>query len=218
MLKQILSTEPATGDAASPQVHVTDSALPTSTATPVKFDRKHPFPARVLENRRLDAPESAKETRHLVLDLKGSNLSFEPGDALGIHAENSLETVDQIVELLGASGAEDVICPGGAPSSLREALLRECLITQPRRTVIELLAKHASHWAEIRELQKMLDQNEIAPGLQVIDLLATAHLRGPAPPILWRPWERSSRGSIPSPARRGRIPARFISPSAWCDM
>jgi sulfite reductase (NADPH) flavoprotein alpha-component len=108
-------------------------------------------------------------------------LTFEPGDALGVHPENSLETVDQIVELLGASGAEDVTCPSGAASSLREALLRECLITQPRRTLLELLAKHASHWAEIRELQKMLDADEMPQGLQVIDLLRDCPSARPSP-------------------------------------
>jgi len=169
MLKQILVSAPAS-DAPAQAAPVVETAA-TSSPSAVKYDRKHPFAARLLENRRLDAAESAKETRHLVFDLKGSNLSFEPGDALGVHPENSLQTVDEIVELLGASGAEDVICPSGAASSLREALLRECLITQPRRTLIELLAKHASHWAEIRELQKLLDGDEIPQGLQVIDLL-----------------------------------------------
>src|SRR5437763_1089769 len=85
-----------------------DAPSPAATIA-MKHDRKHPFAARLLENRRLDGPESEKETRHLVLDLKGSNLTFEPGDALGVHPENSPQTVDQILELLGAGGAEDVI-------------------------------------------------------------------------------------------------------------
>jgi sulfite reductase (NADPH) flavoprotein alpha-component len=170
MLRQIMATtvENADGRADIRVINTTGSA-PAANAT--KFDRKHPFPARLLENRSLTQPEASKETRHLVFDLKGSNLTFEPGDALGIHPENSLETVDQIVELLGATGAEDVTSPLGTPLSLREALLRESLITQPRRKLLELLLKHASHWAEIRELQKMLDADEIPVGLQVIDLL-----------------------------------------------
>jgi sulfite reductase (NADPH) flavoprotein alpha-component len=181
MLKQILATVPASTSAPAPEIKIHESSTAISAPTPVKYDRKHPFPARLLENRRLNSPDSAKDTRHLVLDLKGSNLTFEPGDALGIHPENSPDTVDRIVELLGASGAEDVTCPSGAPSSLREALLRECLITQPRRTLIQLLAKSATHWSEIRDLQRMLDQDEIPSGCQVIDLLKDCPSARPDP-------------------------------------
>jgi sulfite reductase (NADPH) flavoprotein alpha-component len=170
MLRQIMATTVEKTETPA-DIRVKDPSAPAPAATTLKYDRKHPFPARLLENRPLTAPEASKETRHLIFDLKGSNLTFEPGDALGIHPENSLETVDQIVELLGATGAEDVTSPLGTPLSLREALLRECLITQPRRTLLELLLKHASHWAELRELQKMLDADEMPAGLQVIDLL-----------------------------------------------
>src|SRR5215208_1104472 len=170
MLRQIMATTVEKTETPA-DIRVKDAGPPAPAATMLKYDRKHPFLARLLENRPLTAPQASKETRHLVFDLKGSNLTFEPGDALGIHPENSLETVDQIVELLGATGAEDVTSPLGTPLSLREALLRECLITQPRRTLLELLLTHASHWAEVRELQKMLDADEIPAGLQVIDLM-----------------------------------------------
>jgi len=170
MLRQIMAAAAEKSEPAA-ELRIKEPSAPAPAANALRYDRKNPFPSRLLENRALTAPESSKETRHLVLDLKGSNLSFEPGDALGIHPENSVQTVDQIVELLGSSGAEDVVGPSGAPSSLRESLLRECLITQPRRTLIELLLKRASHWAEIRELQKLLDADAIPQGLQVIDLL-----------------------------------------------
>src|SRR6266545_4260523 len=45
-----------------------------------RYTRANPFPARMVVNRRLSGPESAKDTRHFELDLTGWGLSFEEGD------------------------------------------------------------------------------------------------------------------------------------------
>ena len=47
------------------------------------FTKANPFPARMLVNRRLTHPDSAKDTRHYEICLKGSGLTYEVGDALG---------------------------------------------------------------------------------------------------------------------------------------
>ena len=43
------------------------------------FGRKNPFPARLLTNRLLNAPGSAKEVRHFEISLDGSGLSVRSG-------------------------------------------------------------------------------------------------------------------------------------------
>ena len=48
------------------------------------FSRTNPFQAKVLKNVNLNGAGSSKETRHIELSLKGSDLSYVPGDALGI--------------------------------------------------------------------------------------------------------------------------------------
>ncbi|MGM0451491.1 MAG: flavodoxin domain-containing protein, partial [Pseudomonadota bacterium] len=48
-----------------------------------QYDRKHPFPAPVLENIVLNGRGSNKETRHVELSLEDSGLSYRPGDAVG---------------------------------------------------------------------------------------------------------------------------------------
>jgi sulfite reductase (NADPH) flavoprotein alpha-component len=179
-LKQIMTEMP--GGAQEPDdVVVHQPVKPAPAASAAAYDRKHPFPARMLENRALNAPGSAKDTRHVVLDLNDSGLTYEPGDALGVYAENSAEVVESILELLGASGAEDVVAPGGAAMSFREALLRECLVTRPSRKMVELLAKRASHWSDIRALQHMADDGEVPEGCQIVDLLNDYQSARPEP-------------------------------------
>jgi sulfite reductase (NADPH) flavoprotein alpha-component len=179
-LKLIMTEMPAS-PAQPASITIRGPAKPAAASTLTTFDRKHPFPARMLENRTLNAPGSAKDTRHVVLDLKGSNLTYEPGDALGVYAENSAQVVDSLLELLAATGAEDVTTPAGAHVSFREALLRECLVTQPSRKMVGLLAARATHWSDIRSLQHMADDGEIPPGCQIIDLLNDYQSARPTP-------------------------------------
>ncbi|HEY4549517.1 MAG TPA: protein CysJ, partial [Bacillus sp. (in: firmicutes)] len=55
------------------------------------FSRTNPFQAKVLKNINLNGVGSSKETRHIELSLKGSDLSYIPGDALGILPSNDPE-------------------------------------------------------------------------------------------------------------------------------
>src|SRR5918996_3535423 len=88
------------------------------------YSRANPFPARLLVNRRLSGPDSAKDTRHFEIDLTGWGLSYEAGDSLAVYATNDSQLVDEIVHAIGATGAEQVPQPKGTPTTLREALLR----------------------------------------------------------------------------------------------
>src|SRR4026209_2673360 len=90
-----------------------------------RHTRANPFPARMLVNRRLSGPESAKDTRHFELDLTGWGLSFEVGDSLAVYPTHDPQLVDEIVHTLGATGDEQVPRPRGEPTALRQALLRD---------------------------------------------------------------------------------------------
>src|SRR6266508_5646762 len=114
-----------------------------SVAAP-PYSRANPFPAKLLVNRRLSGPESAKDTRHFELDLTGWGLSFEVGDSLAVYATNDPQLVDEIIHALGATGEEQVPRPKGAPPTLREALLRDYSITQPTPKFLKAMAQRAS--------------------------------------------------------------------------
>src|ERR1044071_746834 len=95
------------------------------------FSRKNPFPAPLLKRQRLDGPGSEKETFHYEFSLEHSGLIFEPGDSLGVFPQNAMELVDEIINLLGFTGDEEVSGTSGESVSLRHALERERTITAP---------------------------------------------------------------------------------------
>ena len=70
--------------------------------------RDKPFPAEVTASLRITGRGSSKDTRHLELSLEGSGLAYEPGDALGVVPRNRQEPVDELLGLLGWTGAERV--------------------------------------------------------------------------------------------------------------
>ncbi len=72
------------------------------------IDRKNPFLARIKERYPLTKTHSTKETFHVVLDLKNAELSFRPGDSIGIYAHNDPAIVDRFLKILECSGKEEI--------------------------------------------------------------------------------------------------------------
>src|SRR5437667_7866600 len=126
---------------------MTAEATATAAAAPAispRYTRANPFPARMIVNRLLSGPESAKDTRHFELDLTGWGLTFEVGDSLAVYATNDPELVDEIIRTLGATGDEQVPRPKGELTTFREALLRDYSITQPTPKILRAMAERAS--------------------------------------------------------------------------
>ncbi len=111
------------------------------------YSKDHPFPARLTENRLLNKPGSAKETRHFVVDMVGSGLHYNAGDSLGIFPSNQPGEVAEVLQRLGASGDELVNPPAlklSGPISLRDALTHKLALSKPTRRMVEVLAERAS--------------------------------------------------------------------------
>jgi sulfite reductase (NADPH) flavoprotein alpha-component len=114
-------------DDAAPSAETTPNLVvsaPTVESAPF-FGKANPFPAVLKTNRVLNAPGSAKETRHLEIILEGSGLEYEVGDALGVAPTNCPDFVREILDAAGLDGEEAVKAPDGEELPLRMALLRK---------------------------------------------------------------------------------------------
>jgi len=121
------------------------------------YSKDHPFPARVTENRLLNKPGSAKETRHFAVEIAGSGLHYKAGDSLGVYPSNRPADVAEILELLGATGDEPVMLPKAtAPIALREALTSKLALAGPTRRIVETLAAKATDGGEKARLDGLL--------------------------------------------------------------
>lgn len=126
---------------------------------PTTHSKDHPFPARLVENRALTRAGSAKDTRHLVVDLAGSGLVYTAGDSLGVFPTNRPELVDEVLRRLGATGDEPVSPAAlklAAPLPLRDALFSRLALAGPTRKFLELLATRTTDAAEKARLDALL--------------------------------------------------------------
>jgi sulfite reductase (NADPH) flavoprotein alpha-component len=123
------------------------------------FSKDRPFPARLTENRLICKPGSAKETRHFVIDLRGSGLRYKAGDSLGVFPSNRASEVDELLQRLGATGAEPVSPASlrlAAPVSLRSVLTDKLALAKPTRKFVEALAAKATNPDEQARLTGLL--------------------------------------------------------------
>lgn len=125
-----------------------------------EYSKKNPFPATLLVNRRLNAAESERDTRHFEISLEGSGLSYEVGDVLGIYPENCPEMVDEILDALACDGEEAVTTPDGADAPLRLALRKHYAITLPPRKFVNQFGERVGESVA-----------EFAAGREIVDLL-----------------------------------------------
>ncbi|MEM9235636.1 MAG: hypothetical protein AAGB14_02580, partial [Verrucomicrobiota bacterium] len=121
-------------------VDPTDQPAKAVKSDEKKWSRKNPYLARVVENRLLSGPDSAKEIRHFSFDLGDSGLTYEAGDALGVIPLNNSEYVDLLIKELGAE-AETSVAEFDAP--LQNVLSDSLEIVNPNKDFIEAVEKRA---------------------------------------------------------------------------
>jgi len=137
------------------------------------FSRKNPFPAPMIANRRLNSEGALKDTRHLEFSLKGSGLSYEVGDVLGVFPKNDPALVDEILSLLPFNTNVKVETSPGVKVPVRDALLETYDIRTVNRGILKqweaLTCNPYLHamveGAEDEALDAMIE------GREVIDLL-----------------------------------------------
>ncbi len=144
---------------------------PTRDAKRQRWSRRNPFPATVVENTLLTAPESSKEVRHLVLDIAGSGLDYQPGDAVNVTPANEPALVAALIDRLGVP-ADTVITDRKGDRTLAQALTHGFEIT----SVSPYLLDHLANARGREDVAALLagDRAELeawARGRDVLDLL-----------------------------------------------
>ncbi len=141
------------------------------------FDRARPFEAELLSSQKITGPGSSKDVRHVELLLEGSNLSYQPGDSLGVRPSNPPELVDVIVEQAGLDG-DSTVEVDGETRSLAEALTSAREITLLSRPVLDRVAEQHPVLEDVLDSRDSL--SDYLATRQLTDLLAEY-------PIEWQP-------------------------------
>jgi len=152
------------------------SVTPLRPHAALQWSQEQPFTATVLTNQRLTGREYksigfrqygsiGKDVRHIELSLEGSGLSYEPGDALGIHHRNPAGLVADVLEATGLDG-DAVVTHGDDTLSLFEWLSSRRELTRLSRPFLAALAQRA----QATDLEALL-----APGNAALAALLADH-------------------------------------------
>jgi sulfite reductase (NADPH) flavoprotein alpha-component len=135
-------------------------ALPVARAIP-QYSRKNPFLAQLVRHDRLTLQGSSKDTRHFVLSLAGSGLTYTPGDSLGAFGRNSPAVVDELIACLEFDPATPLTDPRGQPTTLRQTLLQDYTVNRANRKIISGLAQRIPQGEQRNQLMEILDNSDL---------------------------------------------------------
>jgi sulfite reductase (NADPH) flavoprotein alpha-component len=136
----------------------------------IQYTRKKPFLATVLDKVKITGRDSDKEVYHVELSLEGSGIIYEPGDSVGILANNPPSLVDSIIRKTGFSGTEEIKLKEG-DFQLKDALSDRLEITVLNRDVLQ---KYQEKTGNVKLLEIIIDDAQLDQylyGHDVLDLL-----------------------------------------------
>src|SRR5271170_6387853 len=130
-----------------------------------KYTRNHPFSSTVRVNELLTAAGSEKETRHIELTLD-DEMTYTPGDSVGILPENRTTAVAETLTALGFKGDERVLDHYKVEISLEAAVRAHLSIGKLTRSSVKQYAK-------------------LAPGLEGLTAMAVPENKARADEYCW---------------------------------
>ena len=129
-----------TAQAASPSI----TAAPNSSATPSNdaiYTKEKPYTATLSVRQKITSRDAEKDVEHIEIDLSGSGLHYQAGDALGVWPLNSADLVQEILDLNQLNGNETVQLSDGRETDIRTALTESADITQNTPAFVQQYAE-----------------------------------------------------------------------------
>jgi sulfite reductase (NADPH) flavoprotein alpha-component len=125
------------------------------------FSRKNPFLAELIRHEQLTARGSLKDTRHFVLQLGDSGITYTPGDSLGTFGQNPPALVDEVIRLLAFDPGAIVKNSKGESRTLKETLLHDYTLNRANRKIMNGLADLIPQGEQRNRLMEIVDNSEV---------------------------------------------------------
>jgi sulfite reductase (NADPH) flavoprotein alpha-component len=147
----------------------------TASVSAPQYSRQRPFWAEITSQTRLSRDGSSKDTRHIVVNLEGSGLSYVPGDSLGVFGSNAPDVVQQLIQVLGFDPETPMNDGAGGITVLRELLSRDYIINRANRKILGALAEIIPQGEQRNRLMEIVDNDgllcEIIETRDFVDVL-----------------------------------------------
>lgn len=121
------------------------------------YDKNNPFLATLSERYDLNKEGSQKETKHFVVDISGSGMTYSCGDSLGVYPTNDPAAAETLLQALGFTGDELVTAPRGTePAPIRQVFINDVALAGPQKKFLKTLADKVTDEKEKEQLDSLL--------------------------------------------------------------
>lgn len=155
----------------SKAVRVDTSNVKSLTKVDTSYDRKNPYPSKLLNKILLNGTGSDKEIWHIEFSLEDSGINYLPGDSLAVFPQNSDDVVNEILKALKFTGTENITNHHDEEKFIGDAFKDDYDITNLNKTILKKYLALGNN----EPLNNLISDKEkcaaYLDGRQLIDLL-----------------------------------------------
>ena len=129
-----------TAQAASPST-TTAAHSPATPSSGTAYTKENPYTATLSVRQKITSRTAEKDVEHIEIDLSGSDLRYQAGDALGVWPLNAADLVQEILDLNQLTGNETIQLSDGRETDIRTALTESADITQNTPAFVQQYAE-----------------------------------------------------------------------------
>ncbi|MGJ8691609.1 MAG: assimilatory sulfite reductase (NADPH) flavoprotein subunit [Thalassotalea sp.] len=152
------------------------AAASHSAVSESQYNKENPYKAELATNQKITGRDSAKDVRHIEIDLGESGLTYQTGDALGVYFDNDPVLVDELISALSLDAEQDVLLSGNT-ITLKKALIEKLEITQTAPNFITFWAEASGDEKLVALAEDKGAAREYSAKHQIVDIVKSA----PAP-------------------------------------
>lgn len=141
-----------------------------SAAEPVKYSKKNPFEAELIESLKITGRDSVKDIRHIEISLEDSGIEYQPGDALGVWFLNDARVVSELLSQL-AIDPETQVKIKDETLSVSDALIEKLELTQSYPGFVQKYAQAINNEKLNAILEDKAGLREYLADRQIVDII-----------------------------------------------
>eukprot|EP00038_Savillea_parva_P009486 m.183865 g.183865 ORF g.183865 m.183865 type:complete len:605 (-) comp15959_c0_seq1:2427-4241(-) len=147
-------------------------AMPFGAAAPVasQYTKQNPFAAELSVVQKITGRDSTKDVRHVEISLEGSDITYTPGDSLGVYFLNDEALVDEVLTLTQID-ASSTVKLGDEELSVRDALIEKLELTQSYPGFVEKYATATGSPDLLKLVEDKAAMREYIEPRQIFDII-----------------------------------------------
>ncbi|MAD04362.1 MAG: assimilatory sulfite reductase (NADPH) flavoprotein subunit [Pseudoalteromonas sp.] len=147
-------------------------AMPFGAAAPAasQYTKQNPFAAELSVVQKITGRDSSKDVRHVEISLEGSDITYTPGDSLGVYFLNDEALVDEVLSLTQID-ASSTIKLGDEELSIRDALIEKLELTQSYPGFVKKYATATGNPELLKLVEDKAAMREYIEPRQIFDII-----------------------------------------------